>query len=182
MKHQGTGCDRSWLQFIGIWRKYGRKFGIPFPTKNFKLSISVTLPASQCHAAREVQRGPYVVNLPLKAWLQCYKHIHQFCRFSIAYSWNDEKRLWVHHKILSTEYHLRIVPRNTQAKETRSTAMKVWSQDSFQPISVMFSFWVVPFQISRCLTKINAIPQWFTAAFTTFRRHTKWLRCLFTNF
>lgn len=117
MKHQGTGCDRSWLQFIGIWRKYGREFGIPFPTKNFKLSISVTLPASQCHAAREVQRGPYVVNLPLKAWLQCYKHIHQFCRFSIAYSWNDEKRLWVHHKILSTEYHLRIVPRKLKQRK-----------------------------------------------------------------
>lgn len=85
-------------------------------------------------------KGKILGNLPLKAWLQCYKHIHQFCRFSIAYSWNDEKRLRVHHKILSTEYHLRIVPRNTQAKETRSTAMKVWSQDSFQPISVMFSF------------------------------------------
>ena len=128
MKHQGNGCDRSWLQFIGIWRKYGRDLAFHFLFKNFKLvhPLSVTLPASQCHAAREVQRGPepwvkkitcqsraksweiyppvnkhsngkspfsigntsskglfsiamlVYQRVPLKAWLQCYKHIHHF--------------------------------------------------------------------------------------------------------
>lgn len=63
LKGEGTGCDRSWLQFIGIWRKYGLNVAeIWHSISNKKLQVVHLrhLPASQCHAAREVQRGPYM--------------------------------------------------------------------------------------------------------------------------
>ena len=178
-KHQADGCDRSWLQFTVIWRKYGRQwqFGIPFPfpTKIFKLSILFRhLPASQCHAAREVQPGPHV------GWKHGYNATNTstfLMRFVdslyclLLEWWKKTSSPFKRFSAQSTTW--KTLPRNTQAKETRSTGFYRYESlvaRFFPTISVFFSFWVLPFQISRCLTKINAIPQWFTAAFTTFIR------------